>query len=120
MLVKVAVELLKGSMDELTECSLPPETEAEIEEIIRTFPDVSEPHNLRTRKIGNRIAIEAHLRMKGDTTLLEAHDRATEIEQKIKGRFGPQTHITLHMEPTKPGKSAHPSAAADAPGGRQD
>ena len=102
MLVKVAVELLKGSMDELTECSLPPETEAEIEEIIRTFPDVSEPHNLRTRKIGNRIAIEAHLRMNGETTLHEAHDRATEIEQKIKGRFGPQTHITLHMEPTKP------------------
>ena len=89
-------------MDELTECSLPPETEAEIEEIIRTFPDVSEPHNLRTRKIGNRIAIEAHLRMNGETTLHEAHDRATEIEQKIKGRFGPQTHITLHMEPTKP------------------
>ena len=102
MLVKVAVELLKGSMDELTECSLPPETEAEIETIIRTFPDVSEPHNLRTRKIGNRIAIEVHLRMKGDTTLREAHDRANAIEERIKERFGPQTHITLHMEPTKP------------------
>jgi len=101
MLVKVAVDLLKGSMGELTECSLPAETEKEIEDIICSFPDVCEPHNLRTRKIGNRIAIEAHIRMDGATTLCEAHDRATAIEHRLKERFGAQTHVTLHMEPTK-------------------
>lgn len=101
MLVKVAVDLLKGSMNELTECSLPAETEQEIEKIICSFPDVCEPHNLRTRKIGNRIAIEAHIRMDGATTLSVAHDRATEIEHRLKDRFGAQTHVTLHMEPIK-------------------
>ena len=101
MLVKVAVDLLKGSMNELTECSLPAETEQEIEEILRSCPDVCEPHNLRTRKIGNRIAIEAHIRMDGNTTLDIAHDRATEIENLLKERFGAQTHVTLHMEPKK-------------------
>ena len=101
MLVKVAVDLLKGSMNELTECSLPAETEHEIEEIIRSCPDVCEPHNLRTRKIGNRIAIEAHIRMDGTLTLCEAHDHATDIEHRLKERFGAQTHVTLHMEPTK-------------------
>ena len=101
MLVKVAVDLLKGSMNELTECSLPAETEKEIEDIICAHPDVCEPHNLRTRKIGNRIAIEAHIRMDGSTPLCVAHDRATEIEHRLKERFGPQTHVTLHMEPTK-------------------
>ena len=101
MLVRVAVDLLKGSMNELTECSLPAETEHEIEEIIRSCPDVCEPHNLRTRRIGNRIAIEAHIRMDGDTTLNIAHDRATDIENLLKERFGAQTHVTLHMEPTK-------------------
>ena len=101
MLVKVAVNVLHGSMNELTECSLPAETEHEIEEIIRSCPDVCEPHNLRTRKIGNRIAIEAHIRMDGNTTLDVAHDRATDIENLLKERFGSQTHVTLHMEPTK-------------------
>jgi cation diffusion facilitator family transporter len=101
MLVKVAVDLLKGSMNELTECSLPAETEREIEEIIRSCPDVCEPHNLRTRKIGNRIAIEAHIRMDGDLPLRVAHDRATDIENLLKERFGKQTHVTLHMEPRK-------------------
>ena len=101
MLVKVAWELLKTSVSELTESSLPAETEQEIEQIIQSFPDVQEPHNLHTRRIGNRIAIEAHIRMDGHLPLQIVHDRATTIEHKLKERFGSTTHVVLHMEPIK-------------------
>ena len=101
MLVKVAVNLLHSSVGELTESSLSSDIEKEIEEIICSFPDVSEPHNLRTRRIGNRFAIEAHVRMDGNLSLTAAHDRATAIEQSIRQRFGKQTHVTIHMEPKK-------------------
>lgn len=101
MLVRVAWELLKTSIAELTECSLPAETEQEIEQIIQSFADVQEPHNLRTRRIGNRIAIEAHVRMDGCLPLQIVHERATSIEHKLKERFGTKTHVTLHMEPIK-------------------
>ena len=101
MLVKVAYNLLRTSASELTESSLSSEIEKEIEDIIRSFPDVSEPHNLRTRRIGNRFAIEAHVRMDGNVPLTVAHDRATAIEQRLRERFGRQTHITIHMEPIK-------------------
>ena len=101
MLVKVAIDLLRTSVGELTEHSLSGEIEQEIEDIIRSFPDVSEPHNLRTRRIGNRFAIEAHVRMDGNASLTAAHDRATAIEQRIRERYGPQTHVTIHMEPIK-------------------
>ena len=101
MLVKVAYELLKTSMGELTECSLPEETENEIIEIILSFNDVGQLHNLRTSRIGNRIAIEAHVRMDGQLPLYVVHERATTIEQKLKERFGPTTHVSLHMEPVK-------------------
>ncbi len=101
MLVKVAYELLKTSVGELTERSLPEETEQEIVEIIQSFDDVQEPHNLRTRRIGNRIAIEAHVRMDGQLPLSVVHERATSIERKLKERFGEKTHVTLHMEPVK-------------------
>ncbi len=101
MLVKVAYELLKTSMGELTECSLPEETENEIIEIILSFNDVGQLHNLRTRRIGNRIAIEAHVRMDGQLPLYVVHERATTIEQKLKERLGPTTHVSLHMEPMK-------------------
>ena len=101
-LVKVAVELLKKSIGELTESSLPQDTEQEIEDIITSFPEISEPHNLRTRRIGNRIAVEAHIRMDGNMPLIDAHNLTSRVEQKLKERFGDDTHITLHMEPIKP------------------
>ena len=101
MLIKVAAELLKTSMDDLTERSLSAETEEEIIHIIQSYPDVQQPHNLRTRRIGNRIAIETHVRMDGNLPLCQVHDRATSIEHKLKERFGPQTHVTIHMEPVK-------------------
>ncbi len=101
MLVKVAVKLMKTSVDELTECSLPAEMENEIMALILSQSDVQEPHNLRTRRIGNRIAIEVHVRMRGDHSLNFAHEKATALERLLKERFGPQTHVTVHMEPIK-------------------
>ena len=99
MLVKVAWDLLKSSTGELTDMSLPEDTEREIEDIIRSYPEVTEPHNLRTRRIGNRIAIEAHVRLNGEMSLREAHDIVTAIEHQIKDRFGAATLVTIHMEP---------------------
>jgi len=101
-LVKVAVGLLRTSIGELTEGSLPQETEQEIEDIITSFSEISEPHNLRTRRIGNRIAIEAHIRMDGNMPLRDVHIITSQVEQRLKERFGEETHITLHMEPVKP------------------
>ncbi len=101
MLVKVSIDLLRSCIGELTESSLPSDVEQEIEDIICSFPDVCEPHNLRTRRIGNRFAIEAHVRMNGDISLTEAHNRASAIERRLRERFGPQTHVTIHMEPIK-------------------
>ena len=101
MLMKVAWDLLKGSLGELTDQSLSAAEEQEIIDIITASPDVSEPHNLRTRRIGNRIAIESHIRMDGSLPLETAHEQASAIERRLKERFGPDTLVTLHMEPRK-------------------
>ena len=101
MLLGMAWKILRPSMGELTDESLPAATEDEIMDILRSAPGVTEPHNLRTRRIGNRVAIEAHIRLDGAMTLQEAHDRTSEIERKLKERFGTEALITLHMEPAK-------------------
>lgn len=101
MLVKTTVDLLRGSMNDLTECSLPAETEREILAIAQSVTDVSDIHNLRTRRLGNRIAIEMHVRMKGTTSLREAHEHASLIESRLRDRFGRNTHVSIHMEPVK-------------------
>ena len=101
MLVKVAWDLLGPSFEELTDSSLPEETEAQMLEIIHSVQGISDPHNLRTRRIGNRIAAEVHIRMDGNKTLKQAHDKATEVEKLFKAKFGQQSHIIIHMEPEK-------------------
>ena len=101
MLVKVAWDLLGPSFRELTDSSLPKDTEAEMLEIIRGIDGVQDPHNLRTRRVGNRLVAEVHIRLDGRQSLSEAHEKATEVERRIKARFGQQSHIVVHMEPTK-------------------
>ena len=105
MLVKVAWEIMRPSLGELTDESLPEKTEEEILEVFHSFSNISEPHNLRTRRIGNRVAIEAHIRMDGNMTLQRAHEITSKIEGELKKRFGSGTIVTLHMEPLKNGNS---------------
>ena len=101
MLVKVAWDLLGPSFSELTDSSLPANTENEMLEIIRSVDGVEDPHNLRTRRIGNRVAAEVHIRSDGTRTLADAHEKASEVERRFRERFGPESHIIIHMEPLK-------------------
>lgn len=100
-IMKAAWSVLSKAVGELTDGSLPKETEDEIENIVSEDNEVSVVHNLCTRRIGNRIAIEMHVRMPGETSLYVAHRHATEIEQRLKQRFGADTHISIHLEPVK-------------------
>lgn len=101
MLVKVAWDMLGPSFGELTDSSLPAETEQEIIRMIRDIPGIFEPHNLRTRRIGRLIAAEVHIRLDGNQSLSEAHEKASEVERRFKERFGRESHIIVHMEPLK-------------------
>ena len=100
-IIRTAWQLTKQSAGELLEQSLPADMEREIVDIVAREPMTSEVHHLRTRRIGSHIAIEMHLRMPGDISLYESHQHATNIEQKLRNRFGASTHIGLHVEPLK-------------------
>lgn len=106
-IMKVSVDLLKPCIGDLTEKSLPEETEQQICRITESTPGVSEVHNLCTRRIGNHYAIEMHVRMDGRLTLYEAHAKASAIEQKLKETYGVETHISIHVEPVKSTEGHH-------------
>ena len=101
LIIVTAFRIIRQASGELLEESLPKETEDRIEQIVYQDTLVSDIHKLHTRRIGNIIAIEMHLRMPADITLAESHVHATAIEQSLKTEFGKGTHIMLHIEPTK-------------------
>ena len=109
MIITAAMRMLRRASGELLEESLPKATEDRITAIVYQDPMVHDIHNLYTRRIGNSIAIEMHLRLPGSITLEEAHKHTTEIERSLRLEFGKATHIMLHMEPDKP-KGATPAS----------
>ena len=98
-IVKVSYDLLRDGIGDLMEQSLPEDVEAEILQLAASVPGVTEPHDLRTRRIGNHYAIELHLLVDGDLPLRDAHDKASQVEQLLRSRFGPETHVAVHVEP---------------------
>ena len=100
-IAKVAVNILKSSLDELLEHSLSASIENEIKSIILSVDGVSSPHHLRTRRIGYNYAIDVHIRMDGDMTLTEAHQKTSVVERLLKEHFGQGTYVSIHTEPYK-------------------
>lgn len=98
-IVKVSIDLLRNGFGDLMEQSLSDEVEQEILQLAASVPDVVEPHDLHTRRIGNHYAIELHILMDGDIPLREAHDRASEIEELLRQHYGEETHVSVHVEP---------------------
>jgi cation diffusion facilitator family transporter len=98
-IIKVAIFLLRDGIGDLMEQSLPDEVETEILQVAASVDGVCEPHDLRTRRIGNHYAIELHILMDGNITLCEAHDKASEVEDLLRQHYGNDTHIAVHVEP---------------------
>lgn len=98
-IVKSGYEIVKPCISELLEASLPESQESEITSLVMSVPGIVLVHNLRTRRIGNGIAVDLHAKMDGSLTLLEAHDKATAAENAIRSAFGSNSIINIHMEP---------------------
>ena len=98
-IVKVSLELLRGGIGDLTEQSLPDDVEQEILRLAGSVEGITEPHDLRTRRIGNHYAIEMHILMDGNIPLCEAHDKASQVEELLRRQYGEETHVVVHVEP---------------------
>lgn len=101
-IIKVSLKLFVPSIQELLEKSLPADDEQLIIKTIMQEPGVTDPHNLRTRRIGSNRAIDVHVRMDGDVPLRVAHQATRNIERRLRKHFGTHTFINIHVEPTPP------------------
>jgi cation diffusion facilitator family transporter len=100
-IIKMAIAILYESSNELIEASLGDKVKDEIFNLVRATPGAENPHNLRTRKVGKNIAIEIHIWVKQNLNITKAHDIATEVENKLRNRFGKETFVSVHVEPLK-------------------
>ena len=68
---------------------------AEVQAIRQTLletPGVSGVHDVRTRKMGDMIVVDAHLEVKATLTVEQAHDITVAAQQRVM-----QHHRVLHL-----------------------
>jgi len=104
LLMKVALDIVKDQIAGLTERSLSADIHQEIVTMALSFPDISYPHNLRTRSVGKTVVIDLHVRVNPEMRVADAHAVVSDLEQKLRERFGEDTIATVHIEPLKTGQ----------------
>ena len=98
-IIKSGYDIIRPSVSELLEASLPDSQEREIRTLVMSIDGIKNVHNLRTRRIGCTIAADMHVKMDGGMSLSEAHALASRAERAIKSQFGENSIVTIHMEP---------------------
>lgn len=101
-IMKVAYELTVPCFEELMEKSLPEDDEQDIKEALVDVLADCDPHNMRTRRIGNQKAVDIHVRMNGNLTVFESHEITKLMEKRIQDILGTDAFIYIHVEPCKP------------------
>lgn len=95
----VAVRMAGPAFSELMEASLPDETEDEIISIIGGIDKVDSVHELKTRRSGHYVIIDAHIVVDPDMSVADAHEVTTAVEAALREKYGQETQISLHVEP---------------------
>lgn len=100
----VAVKMAGPSLNQLLDGSLPEESEKEIVSLAMSVEGVRNIHNLKTRRSGLSVMVEAHLVVDPDMTVEQAHEISTAVENAIVKKFGNETQISIHIEPSEAAK----------------
>jgi len=114
-----AGSLIRQSFSGLMEHANPADTEIILQILKEATRDntVAGFHQLRHRRVNDRLFVEYHLLFSEELTLAEAHLRSHEVEDRIHVRFERRgVIVTAHLEPDKH-DSAHegrPSEPGDA------
>ena len=94
-----SMHLLRRSIDELMDREISPELHEKIKKIIFGHdPRIVDFHNLRTRRVGNKIFIDFHVVLRGEESFREAHNLTESLISAI-AREIPDCDLTVHTDP---------------------
>lgn len=96
---RVAFKILWGALGELTEASGDPDARERVAEIALSVRGISDPHRIRTRRVGPYSVIDLHARVDGGITLRDAHEISHDVQDALVAAFGEGTIVTIHIEP---------------------
>lgn len=102
MVMFVGVKIVGGSLRELTEGAVDPETIAHVKEVIDGHPGVCQWHRLRTRTVGRELFLDVHILVDPELNVAAAHEISEKLEAALDEQLSWPVNITVHIEPDMP------------------
>jgi len=90
---------LRSALDEMMDVSASPEVVREVEQIAMQVKGVESVEKSRVRKSGLHLAMDIHVRVKGNLTVREGHDIAHEVKKRLLESQHRINDVTIHIEP---------------------
>ncbi|HEX7069360.1 MAG TPA: cation diffusion facilitator family transporter [Rhodothermales bacterium] len=110
-----AVDMLRDAAGGLLESASPEDTARIVATLEESVEDgtIKGFHQLRHRRVQDRVWIEYHLHFPSSVSLVDAHARSHQVEDRVVSLFpGDEVLVTAHLEPAAH-REAHPSGFAE-------
>ena len=98
-IIKVGLDILKGTVREFTDTAPPQEILKDIRERTLGVDGVSAMHDLRVRTSGGLHQMEVHIVVDGQLTVNEGHQIAKAVEKTLKKDIADIDRVIVHVDP---------------------
>ena len=100
-IVKAAYDIFKDAVDKLVDHACDEETEKQLYECVAREEQIESIDMLHTRVFGNKIYVDVEIGVDGQYTLLQAHEIAERVHDRIEEEFPKVKHIMVHVNPVE-------------------
>ena len=93
------IESEPASIERGRELKRDPSLEERMQEVARDFPEVIDIHDVRVKRVRDRLYVTCHCTMEDDLPLGRVHDLSSELEQRFKQQTPGVFRVLIHTEP---------------------
>lgn len=113
LIVKMGWEFSRGALEELVDHGADAEQIAEIRDVIRQTTGVMDLHELRTRRMADRILVDAHVHVAPRISVSEGHRIAEQVRANVRRACAQVLDVLVHIDPEDDSLAHTPHGDAD-------
>lgn len=99
MIAHISWALMSSSIRELVDTAVDEEVQQQITTLVSRTDGVISLHMLRTRMMGGKILVDAHIQVHPRLSVSEGHQIAETVEYLLKNRIEQMQDVTIHIDP---------------------
>lgn len=101
MVARVGLKFFWNALQDLMDRAVSEQEALAIGQTLRDTPGVLGMHDLRTRKMGDLVAVDVHLEVDGELTVAQGHEIVVEARRRVLAQHAVMDVMT-HMDPIDP------------------